>query len=74
MANVRMDYKDFPLKQCGFSLKLRADSAPVIGPVSALGPDSEVELADVDFRFTPSKQTSSGRAGMSVQCQSRHAP
>ena len=37
MANVQMDYKDFPLKQCGFSLKLRADSAPVIGPMSALG-------------------------------------
>ena len=37
MANVQMDYKDFPLKQRGFSLKLRADSAPVIGPMSALG-------------------------------------
>ena len=37
MANMQMDHQDFPLKQCGFSLKLRADSAPVIGPMSALG-------------------------------------
>jgi hypothetical protein len=33
--------------------------------------NSEVELADSDFRFTPEKQTSGGRAGTSVQCQTR---
>ena len=32
MANVQMDYKDFPLKQCGFSLKLRfAEHGPKTG-------------------------------------------
>ena len=40
MANVQMDYKDFPLKQCGFSLlddRFGRDAGATHHPYAAIG-------------------------------------
>ena len=71
MANLQMDYQDFPLKQCGFSLKLRADSASVIGPMSALGVKTGNPSAGAACPFYSTEQTSRGRLLRSASCHNR---
>src|SRR5436189_3364897 len=54
--------------------KMRGPARPQVPPRTAPGPKPEILTASRCFPLCPSKRTSGGRAGMSVQCHERTWP